>query len=172
MKTVQMWLFMGLAMGLLAAAPAWADPHDGYGEGGEHGMMHGGPGMGPMAIDHLQKELGLSDDQTAKLKTLREDYLKQTITQGAKVKVAGVELMQLLDQPKPDMATIEKKVREREALQSDLTLSRISYLLKARDFLTPEQYKKFRELTMERMEAAHEQMPMHPMMKGGPSAHP
>jgi Spy/CpxP family protein refolding chaperone len=99
---------------------------------------------------------------------LRSTYLKDTTMQQAKVRVAELELNELLDAAKPDAAKVEKKVREMESLRSELTLSRVRYLLKAADFLTPEQFKKFRAMTMGRhmdqmMGASH-----GPMKKGGP----
>jgi Spy/CpxP family protein refolding chaperone len=128
----------------------------------EHmGMMrHGGmdgerPGaMARMTVDQMKQRLGLSDDQASKLKDLRRSYLKETMTQTTKVRIAELELDDLLDEKKLDAGKIEKKVREMEALRGDLMVSRVRFLLKAADFLTPEQFQSFRAMTTRGMGAA------------------
>jgi len=188
-------LILGIALTalLLSAPAAWAKPPGGesggkdddyYGE--EHKGMKSPDGMSGqmdhdrmksmMTPENLKERLGLSDDQVTKLKELRSTYLKDTTTQGAKVRVAEIELNDLLDAAKPDAAKVEKKVREMESLRSELTLSRVRYLLKASDFLTPEQFKKFRAMTMGRMMGASH-APMKKMdhgmaMPGGPGMAP
>jgi Spy/CpxP family protein refolding chaperone len=149
----------------LAASPVLADkPHEekGY-DADEHGMGmmrpgdtdHERPGkMSRMSVDQMQQRLGLSDDQAAKLKVLRSGYLKETMTQTTKVRVAELELGDLLDEKKLDASKIEKKIREIESLRGDLMVSRVRFLLKAGDFLTPEQFQSFRAMTTKGMGAA------------------
>jgi len=178
-------LGIGFTALLVSAPAAWAQPpgHDDDGYGNPHeGMMSSeamGGGMSEtmggqmnhdrmqsmMTAENLKERLGLSDDQVDKLKALRNTYLKETTTQGAKVRVAEIELNELLDAAKPDAAKVEKKVREMESLRSDLTLSRVRFLLKTGDFLTPEQFKKFRAMTMGRMTGASH-APMKKMEHG------
>ncbi|HTP42496.1 MAG TPA: periplasmic heavy metal sensor [Nitrospiria bacterium] len=130
------------------------------GTGSMGGMGHGGM-MAEMSSENLKQRLGLTDDQAAKLKSLRSDYLKETTMQGAKVRVAEFELNDLLDEQKLDTSKIEKKVKEIESLKGELLMQRIRSLLKAADFLSPEQFAQFRAMTMRRMGAMHS-------MGGGP----
>jgi len=102
---------------------------------------------------YLKKQLGLTDDQAAKLRALHTQTMKETILQGAKLKVAALELHDLLRNGKPDAPAIEKKVKEIEALRSDLTLTRTRALLKAEEFLKPEQFDRFRAIMLQRMES-------------------
>jgi Spy/CpxP family protein refolding chaperone len=122
---------------------------------GMESMERGGRGgsMARMSAEDLKQRLGLSDEQTAKLKDIRRNYLKDTTMQGAKIRVAELELSDLLDDKKLDASKIEKKVKEIEALKSDLMMGRIRSLLKTADFLTPEQFDQLRAMTMRRMGA-------------------
>ena len=149
-----------LAAFLLAAPPSWADKDDeGYDDDHPMGMMmapdqtgHGQSGMMTMmSAENLKQRLGLTDDQVAKIKGLRRQYLQETIMQTAKIRIAELELSDLLDDKKLDPPKIEKKVKEMESLRGELTLSRVRSLLKASDFLTPEQFDKFRAMTTRRM---------------------
>ena len=144
-------VFFGcVALLLLISTSAWSqEGHDGdYKEpgGAPHGMS--------MTASSLKQRLGLSDDQAGKLRKLRGDYLKSTILQTANVRVAELELNDLLDESKLSKAKIEKKVKEMESIRAELTLTRVRFLLKAADFMTPEQFDKFRAMTVRRMSAA------------------
>jgi len=85
--------------------------------------------------------------------------------QGAKIRVAELELSDLLDEKKLDASKIEKKVKEIESLRSELTMGRIRSLLKTADFLTPEQFDQLRTMTMRRMGAGGMGGPMGEEMK-------
>jgi Spy/CpxP family protein refolding chaperone len=149
-----------LAAFLFAAPLSWADTDD-EGYDGDHpaGTMtapgqpgHGQSGMmAMMSAENLKQRLGLTDDQVAKIKEVRRNYLKDTVMQTAKVRVAELELNDLLDDQKLDAAKIEKKVKDMESLRGELTLMRVRSLLKAAEFLTPEQFDKFRAMTTRRM---------------------
>lgn len=131
-------------------------------------MSQGGQGgmMAQMSAEHLKQRLGLTDEQTAKLKELRRAYLKETVMQTAKIRVAELELVDLLDDKKLDMSKIEKKVKETEALRSELTLSRVRSLMKSAEFLTPEQFEKLRAMTVRRLGTANPHGPMGNMERG------
>jgi Spy/CpxP family protein refolding chaperone len=126
---------------------------------------HGGM-MAQMSMANMKQRLGLTDDQAAKLKALRSTYLKETTMQGAKVRVAELELNDLLDENKLDTSKIEKKVKEIESLKGELLMVRIRSLIKAADFLSPDQFAQFRAMTMHRMSAMRSMKgkPQHPPM--------
>jgi Spy/CpxP family protein refolding chaperone len=164
-----------LAAALLFVLPtAWAQMNE---DEETYDAPSGGTGMMPpghmgqssmttqMSAEHLKQRLGLTDEQTAKLKELRRTYLKETVMQTAKIKVAELELGDLLDDKKLDLSKIEKKIKEAEALRSELTLSRVRSLMKSADFLTPEQFEKLRAMTVRRL-GANPHGPMGPMEKG------
>ncbi len=151
-------ILAGLFAGLLLTAPVWADPkdtdydddHPSMGMTPHHGDKSGM--TGPMSVDRLKERLSLSDEQTGKLKELRRNYMKETLTLGTKIKIAELELEDAMDEKQLSISAIEKKARELEALRSDLTVQRVRFLLKAGEFLTPEQFETFRSMTTRRME--------------------
>jgi len=193
--TRQILILTGLTILMLALAPlGWAqmeeETTDAYSETNDAGTMPSGDmgpmghmgGMSPMgggsrggmmarmSTENLKQRLGLTDDQAAKLKELRSTYLKTTTMQGAKIRVAELELNDLLDEKKLDASKIEKKVKEIESLKSELLMGRIRSLINASDFLSPEQFAQFRAMTMQRMSPmGHLQKhPMGPHGGAGP----
>jgi Spy/CpxP family protein refolding chaperone len=123
----------------------------------------GGYGQGPFDIDMLKEQLKLNDDQVAKLRKIRSDYQKEMIKRKANLRIAMLELWETIDTKNLDMGKAEKKVKELEAMQSDLMLYRIKTLQETRKFLTDEQYEQFRELGFRAMRGM---MGRHGMMGG------
>jgi Spy/CpxP family protein refolding chaperone len=134
------------------------DHGDGHESMYQHGMNRSGGGGATdpdaeLSAWSLKKRLDLTDEQAAKLRALHTQTMKETILQGAKLKVAALELNDLLRNGKPNASDIEKKVKEIEALRSDLTLARTRALLKAGEFLKPEQFDRFRAIVLPRLES-------------------
>jgi Spy/CpxP family protein refolding chaperone len=185
--TRPMLILAGLTALMLALAPLGRaqmeeESTDAYAEANDAGAMPSGgmPAMGrgdrggmmaQMSSENLQQRLGLTDDQAAKLKALRGNYLKETTMQGARIRVAELELGDLLDEKKLDASKIEKKVKEIESLKSELLMGRIRSLIKSADFLSPEQFAQLRAMTMHRMGAMRPmgRMQKHPMNPHGGS---
>ena len=90
------------------------------------------------------KDLGLSEQQVEKLKSLMTDYKKARIRDKAEVKLAEVDAQRLVHDQKADMAAIEDAVRKSEAARTKLRLDRIRALREASATLTPEQREKWR----------------------------
>ena len=90
------------------------------------------------------KDLGLSEQQVAKLKSLMTDYKKARIRDKAEVKLAEVDAQRLVHDQKADMAAIEDAVRKSEAARTKLRLDEIRTLREASATLTPEQHEKWR----------------------------
>lgn len=126
------------------------------------GGYGGGYGGGPFDIDMLKEHLKLNDDQVEKLKKIQSDYRKEMIKRRANLRIAMLELWELIDAKNLDMAKVEKKVKEVEAMQSDLMLYRVRTLQETRKFLTDEQYEHFREMGFKTMR----RMMQHGMMGG------
>lgn len=159
-----------LATGLAAvlvfgSLPAWADREE-YGDhkgSGEYGHArghaeHGGHGMDWHSstshfIRHLlkhQKEIGLKDDQVAKLKELQLNLDKTRIKMEADILVAERELRALVEDEKSDLSAIEAKLKEAESQEAALRLAAIKARRDALALLTPEQREK--------QKAEHEKM--------------
>lgn len=126
------------------------------------GMGQGMGMMGKMGMRHMKgkhhfylkyaEKLGLSDDQTEELRKIKSSFKKGYILDRAKLKVARIELEELLDSDRVDMKMVEKKVKEITALKGKLMLNWIKARVEAREVLTEEQREKARGLIRERRE--------------------
>lgn len=90
------------------------------------------------------KELGLTDEQQAKLKSLSTDYDKAKIRGEADLKLAEVDVQALAHDEKADMAAIEAAIRKSETAHANLRLEGIKTVRAAYAALTPEQKEKLR----------------------------
>ena len=159
-ETLAVLVILGFSM-----QSAWAD--EGYGHAGQQGM---GPGMGGHRegtghyLRHLmrhQKEIGLSAEQVTKLKGLQMEFTRTRIHAEADINVAEAELAALAEDDKADLAAMETKVKQSEALRSGLRMAVIKAKRDALAVLTPEQREK--------QKAEHEKM-MHDMQRSHGSA--
>ncbi|MBI3946921.1 MAG: periplasmic heavy metal sensor [Armatimonadetes bacterium] len=153
-----------LCAGAALAAPApgapGPGPHGGQpGMGGMHGGMGGmraapgrmggrGIGMGSpaaMLLMHRQM-LNLTDQQVERLQNIHVEAQKQAVRQMADVRIAQIDLMQLLSQPNPDRRRIEDAARDLGRRMTEVHLARVRSFLDAWDVLTPEQRQQVRSM--------------------------
>src|SRR5437764_11731693 len=139
-----------LAAALLAGLPAFvqAEPER------DKGMHRGGSDHERSAHSFVDmifhglfrqaKELGLSDEQTSKLKSLKSDFDKVKIRGEADLKLAEVDVQTLAHDEKADMSAIEGAVRKSETAHANLRLEGIKTVRAAFAVLTPEQKQKMR----------------------------
>jgi Spy/CpxP family protein refolding chaperone len=131
---------------------------------GERPMM----GMGMMT--EMIKHLGLDEKQTAEFKALHLKMKKERIQKNADIRIAELELGEILDKDAVDMKAAEAKVRQIESLRSDMKLSHIRTHEEVKAMLTPEQRQKldsFRGMGMGMGRGMGHGMGMgHPMGKG------
>ncbi|HSF09251.1 MAG TPA: Spy/CpxP family protein refolding chaperone [Nitrospirales bacterium] len=129
--------------------PHGKQPHAGMGyEKSAQGMEHHG-GLSPL---DMKEELGLSEDQVARLRPLELDYRKTMIQNGADLRVAMVDMGTLMDAKQADMAAITRKVDEISLLQKNMMMYRVGVYFKVKEVLTPVQYEQFRSRLREHME--------------------
>lgn len=135
----------------LAAQVAWADEEAGYRKGHDGGYsmgthrMGGHQGSTGQYLRHLlrhQKEIGLTDDQVTKLKTIQLELDRTRIKTEADIQITERELAALLEDEKADLAAIEAKVKQSESLQVGLRMAAIKAKRAAMALLTPEQREK------------------------------
>jgi hypothetical protein len=96
-----------------------------------------------------REKLDLSAAQVKNLEQLRNDFQKESIRKDADLRVAEMDLSNLLNGEKADMAKVEAKVREIERLRGDLRIARIRTIEKGKEQLTADQRKKLQELLAE-----------------------
>ena len=124
-----------------------------------------------IAIENAQ-QLKLSADQLGKLQALRADFQKQAIRQSADIRIAELELAELLDSERVELGKVQAKVRQIEALRADLRFARIQTLEKGRAVLTEQQRQQLKQLvsgsamsTGESMMGGGGMQPMHEFMR-------
>lgn len=151
-------LFVGIAVGAvlfgLTSGLAWADGGSGCrgGSGHEFGMSRHGMGGhegSPRMLHRLlrhQQDIGLTDEQVAKLKALALDQDRAQIRAHADVLVAERELRAIIHDEKTGLPAIEAKVKEGEALEANLRFMGIKAKRALLAVLTPEQRDKLKAI--------------------------
>src|SRR5437660_6288116 len=119
----------------------------------EHGRaMHDFVGHALHQLLRHQKDLGLSQEQRAKIKAIATDYTKTRIREEADLKLAEVDVRTLVHNEKADLAAIETAMKKSESTRTALRLDGVKALRAAAAVLTPEQREKWRASRMERHE--------------------
>lgn len=139
MKKQNLFFAIGAAAVAIAVAVPAALSH-GPGGGGFDGR-----GRGPR-IERLKDELGLNDQQVAKLKALKDDHMDDAQSLRDQLRAKRDELHALLLAPTLDKAKLAAASREINALEGQLEESRLDFLVSVRGVLTPDQFKTFLEL--------------------------
>jgi len=136
---------------LFIAGVGLAQGPEGRGEarqGGREGRR--GPGMN-WDDPRTKEALGLSDDQIAKLKAQGFAQMKESVRVRSQIRVARIELEELMTSAAPDEKAVAAKAKEIGDLSGRMVQSRISARLSVKKLLTPEQQQKLREMARERM---------------------
>jgi len=148
-------LMLGLVLGssLIGLPAAWADG-GGRCAGKSHQMSfhQDGPRHGGFTshlLKHLLKnkqELGLTDDQVAKMRTIALDADKARIRAEADVMVSERELRSMMWDDKAQLPAIEAKIKEGEAYQATVRIIGVRAARELIGTLTPEQQAKQKTL--------------------------
>ena len=141
---------IALGSALLAIPTAWADTGFRCGQG--HAMSHHGHGetgvtghMLQRLLSH-QQEIGLSDEQVAKLRSVALDADRSAIRASADRLVSERELRAMMWDAKAEMPAIEAKVKEAESLEAAVRIIGIRAKRELMAVLTPEQQTKLKAL--------------------------
>lgn len=163
-------LFGIVVLGALTLAGGLGRAHEGTDrpEGAMRGMMEMMPGMhGPrgrpspaerplisLALQH-KEQLGLSAEQVQRLEALRADFQKEAIRRSADLRVAELELGELLRQDPVELGQVETVLKRLEGLRTELRLARLKTIEQGKAVLTPEQRQKLDALTRQGAGARH-----------------
>ena len=142
------------------------------GHGQPHAKKHGGHGRRAMQhnshqdaaqfIDHVlkfQDGMSLTDDQAQQLRALKTMYRKTRITLKAEIKLANVDLHEILKDTTASLSDIEAHLNTVHAVKTRLYLASITAKRQANAVLSEEQQS--------RMNTIHERIKSH----GGNMAH-
>jgi Spy/CpxP family protein refolding chaperone len=97
----------------------------------------------------LERELGLTPEQSAQLRQLRADERKQAIRRRADLAIARIELDEALRAPTIDEKLVAQRVRAVSELQAAAVRAGADRRLALRKLLTPEQQETLRTFTRE-----------------------
>jgi len=100
--------------------------------------MAGGPKCGPML-----KALDLTAEQQKKVDAIHEKQARQMVQAEADLRIATMDMQQLMRAETPDKAKIDAQIDKVAQLRAGMQKSRTATLLEVRALLTPEQLKKF-----------------------------
>ncbi len=131
-------------------------------------MMRGGehPGGGQHPLMAMIAALGLDDKQKEDIEAIHIRCMKEMIRKRADVRVAEIELKEILAKDPVDMVTAEAKVKEIEGIKTNLRILHIKSMEEIKSKLTPEQKKKFKSFTEMRRMGGMGMGPMGMGMKG------
>jgi len=155
---------IALGSALLAMPTAWADGGFRCGQG--HAMAHHGHGQTGVAGHMLRRllsheqEIGLSDEQVAKLRSVALDADRSAIRASADRMVSERELRAMMWDAKAEMLAIEAKVKEAESLEAAVRIIGIRAHRQMIAVLTPEQKTKLK--TLRQASRHHERTPAQP----------
>jgi Spy/CpxP family protein refolding chaperone len=139
----------------------------GFGRGGGFGDGQRGFGLTRVLGDSaIRQQVGITDDQFAKLRQQESDFRKTQIRDRADLQVKRIDLRDLLSADKPDRAAIDSKLQDISASQLALEKAAVDFRLDTRDAITPAQREKLRQALKDRWQA-HRGGPERP---GGPQA--
>ncbi len=105
-----------------------------------NGMM-----TGSFDLQQLQAALGLSPEQADKLKAALRPVQKEVIQIGATIRVAYLDLADLLSADKADLGKVEGKLKELESLRTKIAMVHIRASEEVKKIVSREQLEKFQE---------------------------
>lgn len=151
---------MGLAISSDAVEKGMGGaPHDGMykheggcGCGGEHHFIG------------MFKKLGLDKKQMTAVREIHLATMKDVIKKKADIKIAKIELMEILSKDPVDMTAAEAAVKKLEGLKTEMKMTLIKSMVEIKSNLNPEQKEKFSSM-MRHMMMKREMM--RHGMKGG-----
>ncbi len=123
----------------------------------EFGGMGMGFGMGPGGImigddidlpdpGNMPDDLNLTKDQMDKIKKIRSNAKKANIPLHSDVQLKHLELKDLMDSDSPDKAAVAGKIKEIDALRTQIKLNHMNARIDCRNVLTKEQKEKLEQL--------------------------
>jgi len=147
---------MVAAVALLALsvpAPAFSAMKDmsmqehrgGHGQGMEMCNMDRMDDMMVMCCEHADK-LGLSDEQTMKMKPIHSEMQKKQARFTADLKIAQIELKDIMDVKDFDLEKAGSAVKKIEGIKTAHHLEMLSAMKEMRTILTDEQFQKMKKM--------------------------
>ena len=94
-----------------------------------------------------REDLNLSTEQVRSLERLRTDFERDAVKNEGDLRVAELDLQEILKSDSVDLKKAEAKIREIEKLRADLRIGRIRAIEQGKAVLTQEQRARLRDMT-------------------------
>lgn len=94
----------------------------------------------------LKEELALTEEQQEQLMTISVELKRAEIEKKAELAISHLDLVEMLGEIQVNRSQIEAKVEEIGGIRTEMELTRIDALLKARNVLTSDQFETFKRL--------------------------
>lgn len=122
---------------------------DGMMPGKTRGCMMMAEGMmkGQIDLAQMRKALALSDEQVERLRAGQRPFQKETILTLASLKVAELELADLLAAEKVDFGKVEAKLKEMEGMRTKVRLAHVKATVAVKGILSLEQLEKLQGMS-------------------------
>jgi Spy/CpxP family protein refolding chaperone len=156
-------VLLSLLLIVVFAVPAFSEMKDmpmrGHGEGRGQMMEMGNMDMmgGDMMCMERAHDMGLTDDQMAKMKPLHSEMQKKQIRSKADLKIAEIELKEIMEVKDFDLDKATAAVKKIEDLKTAQHLEMLKAMKDMRAILTDEQFKNMHKMMSMKMgEEKHE----------------
>jgi len=149
-------MLFGLLLTAVFAVPAFSQMNgmsmQSHGEEQDQMMAMGNMEMGGdmMFMEHACK-MGLTDEQMAKMKPLHTAMQKKQIRSKADLKIAEIDLMEIMEVKDFDLDKAESAVRKIEDIKTAQHLEMLKAIKDMRAILTDEQFKNMQKMCMMKM---------------------
>ena len=120
--------------------------------GGGMGMRGMGSGMGVQMLLWNAEEIGLTDDQVARLTQMRTDHQMERVDRDAALEKARIKMRNLMMDENASESSVLAGIDEVSRLEADLKKMRYSHFSAVRNVLTADQKTKLKELRQDRMQ--------------------
>jgi Spy/CpxP family protein refolding chaperone len=95
-------------------------------------------------IEKFKKNLGLTEDQTTKIKSMMNDSVEQVNKIRIDIQRLNLDLREELIKDKPDLAKIKTIIDKKSSLQGEVEMLLIKRDLDIKSVLTPDQIEKWK----------------------------
>ena len=96
-------------------------------------------------------KIGLSDEQTEKIKDLDYNLKKSTIKEDAEIKLTSLDIRQEMEKDDININTVNDLIDKKYAVKSKKSKEEVEAFAKLKKIITKEQFKKLKEIRSEEM---------------------
>ncbi len=143
-----------------AQDPAKPDPHGNTGNGPQHceqGMLPGAmmPPVMPLPdnseLAGILQQVGVNPDATKKILDINKDFTKTFSVKIISVQREDLNLRSELLKDHPDLSAVKEILTRKSKVFSEIEFAQIKRDLDIKDLLSPDQFDKWKSITMQKM---------------------